>query len=99
MERFAKVLKALGIAIGVFAFFLLLAFFSDRRSLFLWAVVFSMLLPLAFWFRLGFKKWSAASLLIALALAASPVDIVILQQDRPGIRLLPVTYGIVCRPE
>ena len=99
MRRFVRALQALGIVAGVFAFFLILEFFSGRRSLFLWAVAFSMLLPLAFWFRLGFKKWCVASLLVALALAASPLDIVILRLDRPGVRLLPISYGIACQPE
>jgi hypothetical protein len=99
MRRFGGTIKALGIVAGVFAFFLFLAYFSDRRSLFLWAVVFSTLLPLAFWFRLGFKRWCVASVLIAFGLAASPIDIVILKLDRPGVRLLPISYGIACQPE
>jgi hypothetical protein len=95
MPGFARSLKALGIVAGVLALFLVLPF---RHSLLLWAVVFSLLLPLAFWFRLGFKKWCAASLLIALALAISPIDIGIMRLERPGVRLLPVSYGIACLP-
>jgi hypothetical protein len=98
MPGFARTLKALGIVAGVLAIFLVLLYFSLRHSLVLWAVVFSLLLPLAFWFQLGFRNWCAASLLIALALAISPIDIVIMRLDKPGLRLLPVSYGIVCQP-
>ena len=97
MSGLVRPLKALGIVAGVVALFLVLSiYFSFRHSLLLWALVFSLLLPSAFWFRLGFKKWCAASLLIAFALAISPIDVVIMRSDKPGVRLLPVTYGIAC---
>jgi hypothetical protein len=99
MLGFPRSLKAVGIVAGVLALLIVVSFFSFRHSLFLWAVVFSLLLPLAFWFRVGFEKWCAASLLIALALAISPIDIVIMRRDRPGLSLQPVSYGIVCQPE
>jgi hypothetical protein len=98
MDGFAGSLKTLGIVGGVLAFFLILGFLSGRHSLFLWAVLFSLLLPLAFWFRLGFKKWCVASLLIAFALAISPIDIVITRLERPGARLVLISYGIACQP-
>ena len=95
---FSRSLKAVGIFAGVLAFFIVASFFSFRHSLLLWAVVFSLLLPVAFWFRAGFKRWCAASLLIALALATSPIDIVIMRRDKPSLSLLPVSYGHVCHP-
>jgi hypothetical protein len=98
MPGLARFLTALGIAAGVLALFLVFIYFSFRHSLLLWAVVFLPLLPLSFWFRLGFKKWCVASLLIALALAISPIDIVIMRSDKTGLRLLPVSYGIACQP-
>jgi hypothetical protein len=98
MSGLAMSLKALGIVAGVPALCLLLCFFSGRQSLFLWAGMFSLLLPLAFWFQLGFKKWCAASLLIAFTLAISPIDIVIRRLDKPGLSLLPISHGDVCQP-
>jgi hypothetical protein len=98
MLGLAKPLKVLGIIAGVLGLFLALYYFSERRSLLLWAAVFSLLLPLAFWLRRGFEKCCAAGLLIALALAISPIDIVIMRLEAPGLRLLPTSYGIVCQP-
>ena len=98
MGVFARSLKTLGVVGGVLALFPILFLFSERHSLLLWALLFSLLLPLAFWFQLGFKKWCVASLLIALALVISPIDIVIMRLERHGVRLLPISYGIVCRP-
>jgi hypothetical protein len=96
MLGLAKSIKVLGIVAGVLAVFLVLISVSGRYALLLWAVVFSLLLPLAFWFRLGFKKCCTTSLIIALAMAISPIDIVIMRLERPGLRLLPISYGIVC---
>ena len=98
MLGFSRSLKAVGIFAGVLAFFMVITFFSFRHSLLLWAVVFSVLLPVTFWFRAGFKRWCTASLLIALTLAISPIDIVIMRRDKPSLSLLPVSYGDVCHP-
>ena len=99
MSGFARPLKVLGIVAAVLALFLVISiYFSFRHSLVLWVVVFSPVLPLAFWFRLGLMKWCAASLLIAFALAISPIDIVIMRSDKSGVHLLPVNYGIGCQP-
>jgi hypothetical protein len=48
-----------------------------------------------FWNGLGFRWWSPAALAVALGLAASPVDFKI-QSGQFGLRMLPVSYGIVC---
>src|SRR5215831_16127081 len=61
MPGFARTLKALGIVAGVLAIFLVLFYFPLRHSLVLWAVVFSLLLRLAFCFQPGFRNWCAAS--------------------------------------
>ena len=99
MLGFSRSLKAVGIFAGVLAFFIVVSFFSFRHSLVLWAIVFSLLLPVAFWFRVGFKRWCATSLLIALALAISPIDIVIVRRDKPSLSLLLVSHGDVCHRE
>ena len=93
-----RTLKALGIIGGVFALFGSLNVFSGRHSLFLWAIFASLVLPLAFWFRLGFKKWCIFSLLIALGLTLSPIDITVMRLEKPGLRLLPISYGLGCQP-
>lgn len=98
MPIFVKSLKAFGIIGGVLVLFVSLNLFSGRHSLFLWAASSSLLLPVAFWFRLGFKKWCVALLLVALGLAVSPIDITVTRLERPGLRLLPISYGIGCQP-
>src|SRR5215470_8625902 len=98
MPHFVKCLRAFGIVAGVIVFFLVLSTFSGRHSLFFWAILSSLLLPVAFWFRMAFKKWCLSMLVVALGLSMSPVDITVMRLERPGLRLLPISYGIGCQP-
>ena len=98
MPVFLKALKALGIILGVLTIFIVVSAFSGRESLFYWTILSSLLLPVTFCLRLGFKKWCASFLVIALGLAVSPIDIQVTRLQRPGVRLLPVSYGIGCEP-
>jgi hypothetical protein len=98
MSILAKLLKTFGIVGGVAVLFFSLSLFSDRHSLYYWAVSSALILPVIFWLRLGFKKWCAGLLFIALGLAASPIDISVTRLARPGVRLLPISYGIGCEP-
>ena len=98
MASLTKALKGSGIIGGVLLVFLSLDLFSGRHSLFLWAISSSALLLVAFWFQLGFKKWCVCLLLVALGLAVSPVDITITRLEKPGLRLLPISYGYGCQP-
>src|SRR6516164_3298215 len=92
-----KSLKVLGIVGGVLVLFVFIGLFSGRHSLFFWAISSSILLPVAFWFRLGFKKWCVSLLFVALGLAVSPIDITIMRLETPGLRLLPISYGLGCQ--
>ncbi|HSK43081.1 MAG TPA: hypothetical protein VLA83_04245, partial [Candidatus Binatia bacterium] len=56
------------------------------------------LLPLAFWFRLGFRKWCIAFSVVGISLAISPIDFTIQYSGKKGLYLLPISYGIGCQP-
>jgi hypothetical protein len=98
MGYLIKSLKVLGIVAATFVFFFVLDLLSGRSLLSHWMILSSLVLPVAFWFRLGFAKCCLASLLIALGLAASPIDFMVRNSDRPGLRLLPTSYGYGCQP-
>src|SRR6476646_7257867 len=98
MARLVKPLKALGVVAGILASFLSISMFSSRYSLFLWLLLAAFLLPLAFWFRLGFKKLCIAFAIVAAGLAISPIDFTIQSSGKRGLQLLPISYGIGCKP-
>jgi hypothetical protein len=78
--------------------FLSISTFSSRHALFLWFLLAVFLLPLAFWFRLGFTKLCIAFLVVATGLAMSPIDFTIKYSGKRGLHLLPISYGIGCAP-
>ena len=96
MEGLVKPLKALAIITIVLAIFLSISIFAARDSLSLWCLLAIVFLPLAFWFRLGFKKWGITFLFIAATLAISPLDFAIQHSGRRGVRVLPISYGYAC---
>src|SRR5262249_40197451 len=98
MGYLIKSLKVSGIVAATFLFFFVLGSVSFRASLSYWMILSSLVLPVAFWLQLGFTKWCLASSLIALGLAASPIDFMVRNSDRPGLRLLPTSYGYGCQP-
>ncbi len=90
--KVAKTLLTVAIVPG---FLLLLSFFAMRFSLLLWALCSLLLLPIPVWFRLDFKKWCIRSLVIALVLAFSPIDIGIAHLGRPGLHFMRANHGLV----
>jgi hypothetical protein len=98
MTIFIKSLKVFGIVAGVVVFFVAVSIFSSRHSLFFWALLAVFLLPIAFWFRLGFKKCCIIFSVAAISLAISPVDFMVQHSGRGGLQLLPISYGYACPP-
>jgi hypothetical protein len=76
MKVFIKILKAIGIVVGIMTLFTILDSLSARCSLFYWMCASVMMLPILFWKGWRFGVSAIFSTLIAVALAVSPVDFV-----------------------
>ncbi len=84
---------------GVVLVAFVLEVFSLRRSVIYLALLAVVVLPFSSWYRVKFARACVLFLGVALALAASPVDIQVRSEGRAGVRLLRASYGIACSPD
>jgi hypothetical protein len=95
MPTLIKFASALAIVIGMGAVFIALMIVSFRHSLLYWAMLSIPVLLLTAWRGRALWRWGLAFALLAVSLAASPIDFVI-RSGEPSLRILPALYGITC---
>jgi hypothetical protein len=83
---------------GVLLTYGVLAWWSQRLSLMFLAIPASVTLAIAYWTRVQARPLTAAFFALAVACAVSPVDLEFYTTADPGIRVLPVSYGLRCVP-
>jgi hypothetical protein len=99
MKAFVKLLQLAGILLSILALYILLLRFAYRESLFYWMLLTVVTLPVVFWTqKKRFKWWCLCAMLVAIALAASPIDFTIQRGSRLGIHLRPVEFGFASEP-
>jgi hypothetical protein len=74
-----------------------LAVLAPRQSLFYLAVLAAVSLPASYWRGYRFRLVCTVFIALALALAASPLDMVVRSDGHgPRVRVLPADYGRIC---
>jgi hypothetical protein len=94
-----RALIAGGILVALLLLWAVSAVVAGRESLFSWALVGAVALPVAYVRRL---RPGAAFLVygsIALALAASPIDVVLRPTGSLSARVLPASFGPFCKSD
>jgi hypothetical protein len=97
MQLFIKTLKAIGIAVSVFALFFALDSIAYRYSLFYWLCISVVVLPTIFLLNWRFRLSAIACAVVALALAVCPVDIAF-RSGKFGVQVLPTSSGFATLP-
>lgn len=98
-ELLARRLKTFGVLVGVLLGYGVMAMWSQRVSLLFLAIPASVTLAVAFWTRFKARTLTAAVFALAVACAVSPIDLEVdWRSADPGVRVLPVSYGLHCVP-
>ncbi len=98
MALLARRLKTFGVLVGVLLGYGVMAWWSLRLSLIFLAIPAAVTLAVAFWTRVKPSPVTAAVFALAVACAVSPVDLQVYCTADPGVRVLPVSYGLRCVP-
>jgi hypothetical protein len=98
MALLSRCLKAFGVLVGALLTYGVMAWWSQRLSLMYLAIPVSVALAVAYWARVQARPLTAAFFALAVACAVSPLDLEFYRTADPGIRVLPVSYGVRCVP-
>ena len=94
----SRCLKTFGVLFGVLLSYGVMAVWSQRLSLMYLAIPASVALAVAYGTRVQVRLLTAVFVALAVACAVSPLDLELYRTADPGIRLLPVSYGVRCVP-
>jgi hypothetical protein len=101
MQVLIKAARTLTVTVGILAIFMAMTIVAFRHSLLYWAMLSLAVLPAIAWRGLALGRSCLAAIVVAVSLAASPIDIWIgplhtVQLSQPSLRVLPAMYGITC---